>query len=141
MRKVWERWWEFIIDVRLDTYRIHFIGNIMQKFPLPINSVFLLNNLNSEYENCIWRKPPTCRKSLKTLSHNVVLSTPRMSAFIVFNTTFNNISVISWWSVLLVEETKVLGENHWPVASHWQTLSHNVVYSTCRHEQGSDSQL
>ena len=25
----------------------------------------------------------------------------------VFNTTFNNISVISWWSVLLVEETGV----------------------------------
>jgi hypothetical protein len=24
--------------------------------------------------------------------------------------TFNNISVISWWSVLLVEETGVLGE-------------------------------
>jgi len=25
----------------------------------------------------------------------------------VFNTTFDNISVISWWSVLLVEETEV----------------------------------
>jgi hypothetical protein len=48
----------------------------------------------------------------------------------VFNATFNNISVISWRSVLLVEETGVLGENHWPVASHWQTLSHNVVSST-----------
>ena len=22
------------------------------------------------------------------------------------------------------------GENHWPVSSHWQTLSHNVVSST-----------
>ena len=31
---------------------------------------------------------------------------------IVFNATFNNISVISWWSVLLVEETRVPGENH-----------------------------
>jgi hypothetical protein len=30
----------------------------------------------------------------------------------VFNATFNNISVISWWSVLLVEETGVSGENH-----------------------------
>jgi hypothetical protein len=29
----------------------------------------------------------------------------------VFNTTFNNISVISWLSVLLVEETGVPGEN------------------------------
>jgi hypothetical protein len=27
----------------------------------------------------------------------------------VFNATFNNISVISWWSVLLVEETRVPG--------------------------------
>ena len=31
------------------------------------------------------------------------------------NATFNNISVMSWRSVLLVEET---GENHRPVASH-----------------------
>jgi hypothetical protein len=34
------------------------------------------------------------------------------------------------WSVLLVEETGVPGENHWPIASHWETLSHNVVSST-----------
>ena len=27
---------------------------------------------------------------------------------------------------VLVEETRVPGENHRPVASHWQTLSHNV---------------
>jgi len=44
----------------------------------------------------------------------------------VFNATFNNVSVISWWSVLLVEETGVPVENHWPVASHWQTSSHNI---------------
>jgi hypothetical protein len=36
----------------------------------------------------------------------------------VLNATFNNISVISWRSVLLVEET---GENDRPVASHKQT--------------------
>jgi hypothetical protein len=29
----------------------------------------------------------------------------------VFNATFNNISVILWGSVLLVEETEVPGEN------------------------------
>jgi hypothetical protein len=34
--------------------------------------------------------------------------------FMVFNATFNNISVISWWSFLLVEETGVPGENHRP---------------------------
>jgi hypothetical protein len=45
----------------------------------------------------------------------------------VFNATFNDISVISWRQVLFVEETGVCGENHRPVASHWQTLLHNVV--------------
>ena len=49
-----------------------------------------------------------------------------------FNATFNNISVISLRSVLLVEESGVLGENHRPVESHWRTLSHNVVSSTSR---------
>jgi hypothetical protein len=32
--------------------------------------------------------------------------------FKVFNATFNNISAISWRSVLLVEETVVSRENH-----------------------------
>ena len=39
----------------------------------------------------------------------------------MFNAIFNNISVILWRSVLLMEETGVPGENH------RQTLSHNVV--------------
>ena len=51
---------------------------------------------------------------------------------VVFHATFNNISVISWRSVLLVEETGVPGEDNGPAASHWQTLSHNVVSSTPR---------
>jgi len=37
---------------------------------------------------------------------------------LVFNVTFNNISVISWRSVILVEETEGPGENNRPVASH-----------------------
>ena len=40
----------------------------------------------------------------------------------VFNTTFNNMSVISWQSVLLVEKTGIPGEHHQPAASHWQTF-------------------
>jgi len=65
----------------------------------------------------------------------------------VFKATFNNISVILWQSVLLVEETGVPVENHWPAASHWQTLSHNVVSSTPRlsriqtHNVGGDQHL
>jgi hypothetical protein len=38
--------------------------------------------------------------------------------FMVLNATFNNISVISCWSVLLVEKTGGCRENHRPVASH-----------------------
>ena len=57
----------------------------------------------------------------------------------VFNAPFKNISIISWQSVLLVEEIVVPGETHRPVASHWQTLSHNVVSSTPRHERASNS--
>ena len=60
---------------------------------------------------------------------------------VVFNGTLNNISVISWRSFLLVEETGVPGEIHGPGASYCQILSHNVVTSTPRHERGSKSQL
>jgi hypothetical protein len=42
----------------------------------------------------------------------------------VFNATLNNILVIS---VLLGSETEMRRENHRPVQSHCQTLSHNVV--------------
>jgi len=71
--------------------------------------------------------------------HNLIWLRIRV---MVFNITFNNISVISWWSVLLVEETGEPGENNRQVASHcWQTLSHNVVSSIPCHEWGSNSQL
>ena len=48
--------------------------------------------------------------------------------------TMFNISAILWRLVLLVEETGVPRENHKPKASHWQTLSHNVVSCTPCHE-------
>jgi hypothetical protein len=41
-----------------------------------------------------------------------------MCYVMVFNATFNNISVISWQSVLWVEKNRVPGENHRLVASH-----------------------
>ena len=47
-----------------------------------------------------------------------------MFGFMVFSATFNNISVISWRSVLLVEKTGVPGENY-----------PNVVSSTPRNER------
>ena len=50
--------------------------------------------------------------------------------FMVFNATFNNISVVSWPSVLLVEETGVPGANHWPVVSHscFKIFLHHFFY-------------
>ena len=53
---------------------------------------------------------------------------------------FNNISVISWRPVSLVEETGVPGENYIPVVSQWQTLSHKVASSTPPNEWNSNSQ-
>jgi hypothetical protein len=50
----------------------------------------------------------------------------------VFNATFHDISVISWRSVLLVEEPAVHRENDQPAANHIQTLSQNVLSSTPR---------
>ena len=41
----------------------------------------------------------------------------------MFNTTFSNISGISWQPVLVVEEAKVLRESNRPCASNWSTLS------------------
>ena len=48
----------------------------------------------------------------------------------VLNATFKYISVKIVASVLLVEETEAPGENHRPITSHWQTLSHNAVSDT-----------
>jgi hypothetical protein len=48
-------------------------------------------------------------------------------------------SVISWWSILLVEETGLPGK---PLTCHKSlTNLNNVVSSTPRHEQGLNSQL
>jgi hypothetical protein len=60
-------------------------------------------------------KLPSLIMRLSTLLYGFV--------FMVFNATFNYITVISRRSVLLMEETRV------PVASHWQTLSHSVLPS------------
>jgi hypothetical protein len=56
--------------------------------------------------------------------------------FMVLNATFNNISVISWWSDLLVEETGVTRENHRIVAS-----LHDCIISLRREVQAHKSKL
>jgi hypothetical protein len=54
----------------------------------------------------------------------------------VFSTTFNNISIILWQSVLLAEETGVHGENLYTAANFI-----NVVLGTPHHEWNLNSQL
>jgi hypothetical protein len=49
----------------------------------------------------------------------------------VFNTTFNNISAISWRSVLLVESNRVPGENH-DLPQVIDKLYHIIISSTER---------
>jgi hypothetical protein len=54
--------------------------------------------------------------------------------FMVFNTTFNNISPISWRLVVLREKTGGPGENHRPVTDK---LYHLMLYTTTnRHDIG-----
>ena len=67
------------------------------------------------------------REKVNEWQHNHGL----LICFMVFNATFSNISVISWRSVLLVEETGI----------HWQTLSHNVVSSILHNERRVQKQV
>jgi hypothetical protein len=79
-------------------------------------------------------RPSVCRQILcrtNTRSRSIILEQLWLGLG-CFNATFSNISAISWLSVLLVEEIEV------PVASHWQTLSYNVVLSTPCHERCSN---
>ena len=75
----------------------------------------------------VWRYQRVNQKSVIWRTDNTKAKRKRF-CFMVFNYIFNNISVISWRSVLLMEETGGPRENHWPVASHWQIWSHNVVH-------------
>ena len=82
---------------------------------MPLAMIFQLY-----YDSQIYRKMLTLYKSLTNLIiwPGIKLTLSEEVSVMVFNTTLNNISVISWWSVLLVDEGGVHGENHQPVASH-----------------------
>ena len=64
-----------------------------------------------KYVPCTW---PYC--TFKSKAYNLIIRFRFM--LMMLNATFNNISVISWWSTNAVEETGVPGEKHHPVASH-----------------------
>jgi len=79
------------------------------------------------------QKPKSNKKPYWSRTDTIQWKTRRVRVRgMVFNATFNNISAISWWSVLLTEETGVPRESHWSAASQPQTLSHNAVSSALR---------
>jgi hypothetical protein len=57
------------------------------------------------------------RHRLLKQKHNAICAEISWLKFMVLNVIFNNISVISWQSVLLVEETGVPGEIYLSVSS------------------------
>ena len=113
-------------------------------FKLYFHSPFMLCNIN-RHANDRWRRwtmTSITSKNLEKSVVNIVLySVVRVRVMaMVFSATYSNTSFISRLSVLFVEKTGVPGENHKPVASHWQTLSYNIVASTPHLERDSNSQ-
>ena len=84
-------------------------------------SEFKWKNTIGEGTKMFWKYQLSVWLSIQNLYWHFTFSNSQVRMFwshcrvMVFNATFNNISVISWRSVLLVDET---GENHRPAVSH-----------------------
>ena len=94
----------------------HFIFN-SKNCPLLANKVFTFYFHLTYY----WYLGIEFSKYLGTVlafQHQHVLMNFGLGLWCLMPLSFNNISIILWWSVLMVEETRVPGVNHRPVASH-----------------------
>ena len=109
-----------------------FLDEVGQKGPTPnMIIVFLyLSRPNAKNSNALVQG--TLQKNC-TLTRMILLKYQTCTDdfvfvwLVVFNATFNNISVISWWSDLLVEETGGPEENHRPVTSHSRWNDTNIT--------------
>ena len=129
----WCRWRSFIND-----FKIFFSQYYERKNEIDLQRNRVLN---------IWKWFFLIINDGLSMQQNMVILNADKSfiwvKLMMFSATFNNISVISWRSVLLilVEETGMPGEKHRPAVSFGHTWSHNVVSNASRHELDSNSQL
>jgi hypothetical protein len=104
-------------------------GKTVYPTPLRRGYKYQLEKINSLRGLLVWK---ICKGKFEVVSFVIWFARKLIVCLfvclMVFHATFNNIAVISWRSVLLVEETRGAGGKHRPVAIHWQTLSHNVVH-------------
>ena len=124
-----------IYTLQRSNLKINFIWSDINEVSLSCNTflIFLLPcfflQLNVIYTR--WETPLLKAKGdyiLKLrywLNYGLCVFVCLFVCLMVFHAIFNNISVISQRSVLLVEDTE---KTALPVTSHWQTLSHNVVH-------------
>ena len=124
------KWWSIYCKWLTTIVCIHFCQTYLTELPILLNPSLLLSRIsdNSKFFN------GPVKFEITRFNCNVSLRIWVRVRIMIFNATFNNILIISWWSVLLVEETRVSRENHRPAASHCQPLSHKVVSSLPRYE-------
>jgi hypothetical protein len=124
---IYQQLYRLILNYFLYTpFLIHFVFQL-HLYILPV-SFICWNSHRSSTSNSYWQ------------TYCLNITNGYRLGVMVINATFNNILIISWRSVLLVEEPRVPGENHWPASSHWQMFSHNVLSRTPRPERDSNSQ-
>ena len=86
LKKLWDNWWVFKIKGLhlLEMVYLNKTGKIVYSW-----------SILSSY----WRKDINLTMFMDTVI--------KKRGCMVFNATFNNISIISWWSILLMEENEV----------------------------------
>jgi len=119
----------FIIIIFCKAFRkLKFAVPSIKRYWKGFNDGFLSQNRTEKKKTlcgCVFFKLYRSRRDNHKTSNLSICTKPFFTGFVYG--VFDNISAILWWSVLFVEETGVTRENHRPVVSHWQTLSHNVV--------------
>jgi hypothetical protein len=132
-----KRWVTVTLNCHKSIYNIHLNPEVLSNYLLLIFPLFFF--FFFAFDWLLWQrlpywKYPEFSANLGTMVYQPMEAQCHITSdfrdlpwglwVMVFNATFNNISVasISWRSVLLMEETGVPGENHRPTVSHWQIL-------------------